>query len=375
MHTHHHPLLSPSLGSQRTVASFHFGPAGHGEKTYIQASLHADELPGMLVAWHLKRQLQELEAAGRLRGEIVLVPVANPIGLNQNQSLNLLGRFELQSGQNFNRHYPALDHAIDMDVRGQLGSDAAANTALIRQHMRQYLTRLQPETELQSLRRILLALAADADVVLDLHCDFRAALHLYTGTPLWTQCEPLARYLGACATLLATESGDQPFDEACSQPWWQLREQLAADGQSANIEMSCLAVTVELRGQFEVNHTLARQDAEGILNFLRLRGVIDEVVPPLPELRYPATPLAGSEDLTAPQAGLVVYHAEPGREVACGELIAEVIDPIGEQVGEVRANRAGMLYATSHRTYATAGMGIAKVASHEAFKSGKLLTA
>ena len=64
------------------------------------------------------------------------------------------------------------------------------------------------------MRRALMRLACDADVVLDLHCDSDAVLHLYTGTPLWPQCEPLARYMGAYATLLATESGDNPFDEA-----------------------------------------------------------------------------------------------------------------------------------------------------------------
>jgi predicted deacylase len=31
-------------------------------KIYIQSSLHADEMPGMLVAWHLKQRLAELEA-------------------------------------------------------------------------------------------------------------------------------------------------------------------------------------------------------------------------------------------------------------------------------------------------------------------------
>ena len=36
-------------------------------KAYIQASLHADELPGMRVAVELKRRLAELEAAGQLR--------------------------------------------------------------------------------------------------------------------------------------------------------------------------------------------------------------------------------------------------------------------------------------------------------------------
>lgn len=37
----------------------------------------------MLVAWHLKQRLLELEQQGRLRQEIALVPVANPVGLEQ----------------------------------------------------------------------------------------------------------------------------------------------------------------------------------------------------------------------------------------------------------------------------------------------------
>ncbi|MFE1817248.1 succinylglutamate desuccinylase, partial [Pseudomonas otitidis] len=60
MHHSTHDLLSPVPGIARQLHSFHFGPRGGG-KVYIQASLHADELPGMLVAWHLKRRLLELE--------------------------------------------------------------------------------------------------------------------------------------------------------------------------------------------------------------------------------------------------------------------------------------------------------------------------
>lgn len=43
---HHHPLTSSCLGTERKLSSFHFGPAGsQAGKAYIQASLHADELP------------------------------------------------------------------------------------------------------------------------------------------------------------------------------------------------------------------------------------------------------------------------------------------------------------------------------------------
>jgi len=78
-----HDLLAPLPGTARQIHSFHFGPQPANGKIYIQASLHADEMPGMLVAWHLKQRLAELEAAGRLRSEIVLVPIANPVGLEQ----------------------------------------------------------------------------------------------------------------------------------------------------------------------------------------------------------------------------------------------------------------------------------------------------
>ncbi|PJC13949.1 MAG: succinylglutamate desuccinylase, partial [Comamonadaceae bacterium CG_4_9_14_0_8_um_filter_60_18] len=106
-----HPLLSPSLGSQKTLSSFHFGQRGAGLKVYIQASLHAEELPGMLTAYHLRARLEAAEAAGLLRGEIVLVPAANPIGLAQRLDHKPMGRFEQDTSENFNRHYPDLARA------------------------------------------------------------------------------------------------------------------------------------------------------------------------------------------------------------------------------------------------------------------------
>ena len=75
-----HNILPASLGSSSKITSFHFGSSNSGRKVYIQAALHADEIPGMLVAWQLKQQLQRLEAEGHLQAEVVLVPQANPLG-------------------------------------------------------------------------------------------------------------------------------------------------------------------------------------------------------------------------------------------------------------------------------------------------------
>jgi len=94
MQIHQHPLVGASLGTGRAITSYRFGPRdGDSPTVYIQASLHADELPGMVVAWYLKRRFAELEAMGRLSARVVLVPVANPAGLNQHWFGAQMGRF------------------------------------------------------------------------------------------------------------------------------------------------------------------------------------------------------------------------------------------------------------------------------------------
>ena len=367
-----HSLLSTYLGTAREIVSFHYGNPQAGEKVYIQSSLHADELPGMLVSHHLRMRLAAIEAAGKIRGEIVVVPVANPVGLAQTMLYSQIGRFDVATGENFNRHYPAMYPDIAARVESKLTADSAANVRTVRAAMLNQLDAITPRTELESMRRALMRLSCDADVVLDLHCDSDAVLHLYTGTPLWSQCEPLARYLGAYATLLATESGDNPFDEACSQTWWQLAEHFK---DRFPIPMACLSVTVELRSQTDVGHALATQDAENIVAFLVHRGVIDGVAPPIPPLKYPATPLAGSDAIESPVSGVVAFLKRAGDWVSAGEAIAEVINPITSEVTTLHTRTEGVLYALENRFFATAGMRMAKVAGATAFRTGKLLSA
>ena len=190
-----HDLLAPLPGTARQIHSFHFGPQPSHRKIYIQASLHADEMPGMLVAWHLKQRLTELEAAGRLHSEIVLVPIANPVGLEQVLMDVPLGRYELESGQNFNRWFVDLSEVVGNEIDGQLGDDPQHNLQLIRSSLRNALARQTADTQLQSQRLILQRLACDADMVLDLHCDFEAVAHLYTTPEAWPRSSTVTEKL------------------------------------------------------------------------------------------------------------------------------------------------------------------------------------
>ena len=366
-----HDLIAPVPGTARQLHSFHFGPEQAAGKVYIQSSLHADELPGMLVAWHLKARLAELETAGRLRSEIVLVPVANPVGLEQVLMDIPLGRYELESGQNFNRLFVDLSEDVGNQVEDLLGDDPQRNAQLIRSALSHALAAHTAQTQLHSQRLVLQRLACDADVVLDLHCDFEAVAHLYTTPEAWPQVEPLARYLGSEANLLATDSGGQSFDECFTLVWWQLQQRF---GERYPIPMGSLSVTVELRGQGDVNHGLAALDCQAIIDYLIHFGAIRGNAAPLPALAYPATPLAAVEPVTTAVGGLLVFNALPGQYLEAGQWVADIIDPITDRVTPVHCQHAGLLYARSLRRMATAGMVICHVAGTQAYRSGYLLS-
>jgi predicted deacylase len=370
-----HGLLSPTPGTTRELVSLHYGPTNAGRKVMIQASLHADEVPGLLVAHHLRRRLAELEAQGALQGEVVLVPFANPVGLSQWVLASHQGRFDLASGENFNRLYADLAPRAAELLEPRVCSGTPVGVAEARAALRQACAELKVTTELKSLRRTLLGLAIDADVVLDLHCDNEAVLHLYTLPALWPEVEPLARLTGSRAVLVADDSGDVSFDEACSAVWRRLGGALTArTGQRLEFPAACVAVTVELRGERDVTHEFAKADAEAILQYLAWRGFIAGAPSSLPDLACEPTPLAGSIPVLAPHGGVLV-HAQPlGTTVRRGDLVAEIVDPLGGDVTRLESPTDGVLYARESRRFVPAGTRVCKVAGREPVRTGKLLS-
>lgn len=356
-------LKPSSPGTSRHLKILRYGTPGATPKAYLQASLHADELPAMMAAHHLTTLLDTAEAAGQILGEIVLVPVANPIGLAQIIDGTHLGRYDLASGENFNRSFPDLAALATERLAGRLGPDAAENVRTIRTVLVALLDEHQPMGELASLRRILMREAIDADYVLDLHCDNDALLHLYLGTARWPDGADLSADLGSVATLLAAESGGTPFDETFSNLWAELRRRL---GASAPIPDACLAGTVEFRGQGDVSDALGAQDAAALLRFLQRRGLVGGDPGPLPPALCDGTPLDGVDVLRAPVGGMVVYHAELGQRVTAGQIVAEIIDPLAEDPAAVRTPvktiADGLFFARKTRRLARPGQGIGKIA-------------
>jgi len=370
MQTQTFDLLGASPGLRHSLQVHRFGRPGARPKATLQAALHADEVPAMLAALQLRERLAALEAAGEVVGEVVLIPVANPLGLAQQLLGQHVGRFDLRDGVNFNRGYADLGAEVAGAVATRLGGEAAPNVAVVREALAAAAATLLATTPTQDLKHRLLREAIDADIVLDLHCDSQAVLHLYALTPQRDIAEELGALLGARAILLADESGDSPFDEACSRPWLQLQQRFP----SHPLPLACFAATVELRGENDTSHTLAQQDADALVAFLRRRGVLSPAVASLPLPRCEATLLAASEPITAPRAGVVVFHVEAGEVVPAGAAIADLVDVYSGAVETLRCQSAGVLYARSGSRWAAAGQRLAKIAGRTLARTGKLLS-
>src|SRR4051812_26265123 len=173
--------LSPlAPGASLALTVHRFGETGARPRIYIQAALHADEILGMIVAHHLRDRLTALEAEGRIQGEIILVPSANPIGLAQKVLGQAVGRFDLANGLNFNRGYPYLVPQVAERIKDRLTADGQTNARLIREALRAEVEAWSAPTATEQLKKALLRLSIEADVVLDMHCDAEATMHLYT---------------------------------------------------------------------------------------------------------------------------------------------------------------------------------------------------
>lgn len=371
-------LASPSPGTRRSLKVHRYGTPGARPRAYFHAALHADEWPGLLTLNHLIGLLDAADAEGRIAGEIVLLPYANPIGLSQHNHGYNTGRYASDGGGNFNRHWPDLTDAAMEKLDGRIGKDPVANDELVRAALTAAAADLPRRTELETLKATLLSLSTGADMVFDVHCDSVSMMHLYAHESHRDEVMALAGDLQAPVVLLEDDPDDFPFDSANAAPWIRIKRRLGLDEA---LPGGGFAVTVELRGHNDVRDDLAGSDAAGLFRHLMRRGVVAGDPGPLAEAPCEATPLDGMDVLHAPGPGIVAWRHEIGAHVEAGELMAELVDIEADDPAAARtpihARASGLFFARMADTLARPGDHVGKIAGAEPLahrQSGGLLS-
>ena len=369
------PLLATAPGLIRSVRMVRYGKPDARPKAYIHAALHADEVPGLLVVRHLLDRLDEADDRGEIRGQIVVVPYANPIGLAQFVNGEHLGRYDLASGANFNRNWPDLTSTVADRVGSSLTDDARTNVDTIRRAMRDLLDEQVPHRELESLFLALSREAFDADLALDLHCDDEGLMHLFAHPKLWPGLSDLAGELPCRAVFLEGDTGGSTFSEVCAAPWLRL----AARFPDKPIPAACAAATVELRGFIDVSDELAAADAAALVRVLRRRGYLAGGADEAPAPSCEATGFDACDIVRAPTFGVLLYRVELGETVRRGQPIADIVDPSGRWPNEarstVRAGTDGVVLTRRLKKLVAPNQTVAKIAGREplAHRQGYLL--
>lgn len=338
------PGDTPEVSWRIPVLEFSGSQASSTPKVYLQAALHANELPGVATLHLLCARLREAEAAGAIRGDITVVPQANPLGAAQSHFGEMQGRFDLGSRGNFNRDFPLIAaserHALLLD--------------------------LDRFTAPERLKRELLFRALGADLVLDLHCDDESLPYAYIDSAFWPEASDLASALEMDAVFLS-DGESSAFEEAVSYAWKQEK-----GGKGVSLP-GCLSVTMELRGRRDVGPDVARRDADGLWAFLQARGIVDGNAPALAAYSGPAFALDTIEMIKAPVPGTILFHRDVGDRVDAGDLLAVLVPRPGfpEDDVEVRAPQAGLVVTRSSARFARRRDDLMKIGCADMTRAGR----
>ncbi len=365
------PLRGDTPGTITEFTYYVIGPEHAPEKLHLQAALHADEHPGTMVLHHLLPMLRQADDQGLLRARFVVMPAVNPFGLGQQSLRHHIGRYDTNTGVNFNRRWPDLFSLIRTQLSGRLSDDEAFNVNLIRTAVARWIDAQQPRTAAEQLRLLVLREAHDAEFVLDLHCDDDSLIHIFTSPELMPELQDLSDWMGAAASLTAADSGGGSFDEVLPQ----LYRKVAQANPGKPVPMASATATLEYRGQADVFDPLGADDARRLWGFLCGRNLIDAEAGAPPERRPEATPLEATEMIRVDRPGLVAYRVELGDRVSKGQPVADLIAMDGPEAFMARnpilAGTDGLVLSRRMQKYAPRGTSIMKIVGTTVLPSRK----
>ncbi len=258
-------------GSLLSIPVFHFpGTDATAKKVYIQSGIHGSEVQGYLVALHLIDTLLKNPP----KGDVTIVPIANPYALNIKAGEYTLGCFDPVTGENWNRNYIDLSFLATEVLQENLSMPFDDICSLFKERMLKYLQKkLDKESSAYSkiIALQLQHIALKADIVLDLHCDTISVAHLYS--PSYAMDSAVNLHIPFIIEIPHIFAG--ALDEAAFCPWVQLTQQYNEQNKT-DYTPPMEAFTIELGSQETLDEESSVQQAQSIFHYLYTKDIIKE---------------------------------------------------------------------------------------------------
>ncbi len=319
-------LLKLASGDVLSLQVYRFKGDRSGKKAYIQANLHGAEIVGNAVIQQLIEYLTALDA-DQLEGEICLVPVCNPLGVNQRSHFFSTGRFNSYDGKNWNRifwDYEQEAVGLTEFAQSQLNKPVAEIRRNYLETIKQAWTaeldcinspRSVPLS--RQYRYQLQSLCLDANYVIDIHSSSNQAIDYTFG--FRERIESIKYLLLDYGVLMDQYDGDA-FDEAFLKPWLALEQELANLGQKVQFDLE--AWTLELGGGMIMNPDSVARGLRGIKNYLAYKQMLPGVI------HTTKTTLVSKQNINsyyAPTGGMIQSRLPLATRVKSGEQIYQLL--------------------------------------------------
>jgi predicted deacylase len=321
-------LQSLASGDRLYLQIYKFTGKKAEKKVYIQANLHGAEIAGNAVIYQLIEFLTGLDN-DQIEGEIWLVPVCNPVGVNQRNHFFATGRFNPYDGQDWNRIFWDYEkEKIDLETFAQ--SQIYLSPQEIRknylQELQKYFNNKIEATKTQrsiaysqQYRYLLQSLCLDANYVIDLHSGtIKAIDYLYC----FQSRQESAKYFLYDHAILLNEYDGDAFDEAFIKPWLALEAQLAQWGRKLKFEVE--SWTLELGSGLKMNPHSVTKGLAGIKNYLIYKNVLNLSLPgEQKDLKF--IPKSDLKSYYAPRGGMIQKRVDLGSKVEVGDRLYEIL--------------------------------------------------
>ena len=353
------PLFQLASGDFLSLQIYKFFGAKSGKKVYIQSNLHGAEIVGNAVISQLIDFLITLDNT-QLIGEIWLVPVCNPLAVNQRNHHFSTGRFNIYDSKNWNRifwDYEKQHDNIEEFACSQIDLDIDTIKSNFFQKIKSsfdsLLEKINSPSSVQltdKYRYKLQSLYLDADYVIDLHSHTGEGIeYLYC----FRNREDSANLFLLNYGILFDEYDGDAFDESFIKPWLALEDALLKlTGEKIRFDIE--AWTLELGTGMQMNPDSVSKGVRGIKNYLTQKGILE-----IQDLNQPETrshqisfrSLSQIKKYWSPGGGMILSKAKLGTLVNQGDLLYEVLtfNKIGELPTTIHiyAEKTGLVYDIS----------------------------